>query len=75
MMKIVSRVLGAIANFYEQERPNSVYKLLNFTEGLLDQLENNREFPFILAKVNYLNSLAIYAIKTRQYSYALIIFS
>jgi hypothetical protein len=38
VIKIISSSLSCIASFYEQERPNSVYKLLNFMQAFLDQL-------------------------------------
>lgn len=38
-------------------------------------MESSREMPMILARVCYLNTLSIYAVKTHQYAYALNIFA
>ena len=67
----MSTTLAAVAAFYDQERPPAVFKLLNFVAALFEREGECHEYSFLVAKVNYLNALALYALKTHQYSHAL----
>ncbi len=74
IIKILSCTISSMLSFYEQERPNSVFKLFNFVGNLLELLGDCREYHYIVAKISYLNTLALYSIKTHQYSYSLDVF-
>jgi hypothetical protein len=71
IIKIVTHCVSSIAAFYEQEIPNSVFKMLNFANSLFDLVAHCPDYSLALAKVNYLNVVSIYAIKTRQYNFGL----
>lgn len=74
IIKILSCTISSMLSFYEQERPNSVFKLFNFVGNLLELLGDCREYHYIVAKISYLNTVALYSIKTHQYSYSLDVF-
>ena len=49
--------------------------MFNFGNHILDLMESSKDYSVIITKVNYLNTLASYAIKTKQYSFAIDIFN
>lgn len=71
IIKMISHCVCALAAFYEKEIPDSVFKLLNFVNYLFDILTQCPDHTLALAKANYHNIVALYAIKTRQYNFAL----
>jgi hypothetical protein len=71
IVKIISHCVSSIAAFYEREIPDSVFKLLNFTNSLFDLVSLCPDYSLALAKANYQNVVALYAIKTRQYNFGL----
>jgi hypothetical protein len=63
--------VASIAAFYEQEKPNSIFRLFSFMGRVFELNAACTEYAFVLSKVTYLNVLAIYSLKVGQYSYAL----
>ncbi len=71
LIRIMTSTVAAVAAFYDQERPAAVFKLFNFVSSLFEGMGQCHDYAFVVSKVNYLNALALYALKTHQYSHAL----
>ena len=70
----MTNCLASITAFYEQERPNSIFKVFHLVNVVFEWLLECKEYECVMVRVGYLNALAIYHIKIRQYSHSLELF-
>lgn len=71
LIRLITQSVTSFSSFYEQERPNSIFRVFTFMSRMLDLNESCTDYGFVLSKVTYLNALALYSVKVGQYSYSL----